>query len=98
MKILRLFKKTEEKENVKKPELTKAQSIAKEVAIELHKRRIHNLKIEVVKLRQELKTLETDFDMSRVDREKRSDTIIRRLALLQYEIDTRKETIQWLSS
>ena len=83
---------------MKKPELTRAQSIAKGVAIDSHKRRIYNLETEIESLRNRLEIVEADFDMPRTDREKESEVIIRRLTLLQYEIDIRKETVKWLSS
>jgi len=44
-----------------------------------------------------LEIVESNFDESRIKREKDSDTLIRRITLLKYEIEIREGLVKWLS-
>jgi hypothetical protein len=93
MKILNLFKKKEEPEQiqavVEKPNNT--------IAIEKHKKRIYNLNEEFEKLSHNLSENELDYQQTRTERERSSDLLIRRMAIIKYEIEIREGLIRWLS-
>ena len=59
--------------------------------------RISNLNDEFEELSSKLKEVESDFDSSKSKREKESDTVIRRMSILKYEIEIREGLVKWLS-
>ena len=95
MKLFKFIKK--DKKEPKRPKLTREQKLVKENAIRLHKIRINNLSEEFEELSTKLEKVESDFDMNRSKREKESDTIIRRMSILEYEIEIREGLVKWLS-
>ena len=100
MKLFSFIKKEEkepEKKEPEKPQLSREQKMVKENAIRLHKIKITNLNTELEELSTKLELIESDFDISQSKREKESDTIIRRISLLKYEIETREGLVKWLS-
>lgn len=86
-----------EKKEPEKPKLSREHQMAKENAIRLHKIRISNLSNEFEELSSMLEIVESNFDESRIKREKDSDTLIRRMTLLKYEIEIREGLVKWLS-
>lgn len=93
MKIIDLFKK-KEKPMVTMPVLQRSTI---NQAIDSHRRRISNLQEEVDDLSVTLRTISIDIAMPRSKKEKSSDTIIKRMAILKYEIGVREDLIKWLS-
>ena len=53
--------------------------------------------LEFEQLSAELENVESAFDVPKAKREKDSDTIIRRMSLLKYEIEIREGLVRWLS-
>jgi len=93
--IMKLFKrKSKEPE---REELSPNQKQAKEHAVMFHKKRIANLEEELVKISSELETSELDVSLTKNAREKLSDTAIRRMSIIKYEIEIREGLIKWLS-
>lgn len=95
MDLFKVFRR--KKEPIKRKELTAEQKIAKAVAIIKHRTRVANLNKELEQISNTLEMTELDFDSTKTEREKKSDTIIRRITLLKYEIDIREGLIKWLS-
>lgn len=95
MKLFNFLKK--EKKETPRPKLNREQQMVKENAIRLHKIRIENLNNEFEELSAKLEIVESDFDMNKTKREKDSDTLIRRMSLLKYEIEIREGLVKWLS-
>lgn len=95
MKLFKFIKK--DKKELERPKLTREQQLAKVNAVRLHKVRISNLNDEFEQLSTELEEIESNLDMSKTKREKDSDTIIRRMSLLKYEIEIREGLVKWLS-
>ena len=95
MKLFSMFKKKEEiKKEVK---LTENQKRDKESAIRRHKKRLDNLNEELLSLSNSLEMLESNYDMTKVEKEKESDNLIRRMSIIRYEIDIREGLVKWLS-
>ena len=97
MKLSRIFKRDKEKEEPKKMSLTQEQRISRAKAIKSHQVRIDNLGDELEQLSINLKYIEEDSNKSRIQKQKESDLIIRRMALIKYEIEIREGLIKWLS-
>lgn len=95
MKLFSFLKK--DKKEPERPKLNREQQMAKENAIRLHKIRISNLNDEFEELSAKLEEAESDFDMNKTKREKDSDTLIRRMSMLKYEIEIREGLVKWLS-
>ena len=95
MKLFSFLKK--DKEEAKRVKLSREHQMVKEGAIRLHKIRISNLNDEFEQLSTKLESVESDFDTTKSKREKDSDTIIRRMSLLKYEIEIREGLVKWLS-
>lgn len=95
MKLFNIFKK--QKEELKKVPLTDEQKISKTLAIERHKKRVINLNEEFEQLSNRLETLDLDTNLTKVEREKSSDSIIRRMSFIRYEVEIREGLIKWLS-
>ena len=87
------FKKKKEVKRI----LTGGQDVARKVAIVKHQNRVDNLLEELTQIHRNLKINEGDFDKTKNEREKISDTFIRKMTILQYEIDIREGLIKWLS-
>lgn len=95
MKLFDMFKT--KKESPERLSSSENHAVTRRSAVERHKKRIDNLNCELEQLFNELELTESNFDMVRNEREKRSDAIIRRIALIKYEIDVREELVKWLS-
>ena len=95
MKLLNFLKK--KKEVPKRPVLSKVHQMAKASAIFSHKNRVSNLNDEFKQLSLDLESIESDFDTPRTKKQKNTDTIIRRMSILKYEIEIREGLIKWLS-
>ena len=95
MKLLNFLKK--KKEEPKKPPLSKEHQMVKSQAIQSHRNRVTNLEREFEQLSLNLESIESDFDAPRSKKQKDSDTIIRRMSTLKYEIEIREGLIKWLS-
>lgn len=95
--MFKIFRKKEVKVIPKGPPLTKSQEAAKAVAISAHKTRTNNLNLELEQISEKLKLLESNFDIGRNDKEKASNAYIKRMTLIQYEINIREELVEWLS-
>ena len=91
------FIKKKEVKTTPKRELTREQSLSKASAIRSHKIRIDNLKDELNCMYEDLEAIESDFDSPRSKNSKISDTIIRRMTLIKYEIEIREGLVKWLS-
>jgi hypothetical protein len=89
------MKKKEEK--AVEVKLSDEQKSTRQYAISLHSRRIDNLKAEFSRLSLELEKVELDSTSPRQLREKNSDTLIRRMTIIEYEIKIREGLIRWLS-
>ena len=94
MRLLDFFKK---KELVKEKPLSKDQRRIKANAIESHRRRISNLGEEFEQLSIKLESLEEDFSITKTEKQKESDTLIRRMTLIRYEMEIREGLVKWLS-
>lgn len=92
--LSKLFKKEEKKEKRKE---SKADSLQRAIAITKHENRINNLDEELITLSSKLKENEGNFEIPKSAREKTSDTIIRRMTIIRYEIEIREGLIEWLS-
>jgi hypothetical protein len=95
MKLFSFLKK--DKKEPEKPRLNREQQMSKDNAIRLHKIRISNLNDEFEELASELEIVEANFDQPQAKRDKSSDTIIRRMSILKYEIEIREGLVKWLS-
>ena len=95
MKLFSFLRK--DKKEPERPKLNREQQMAKDGAIRQHKIRISNLSDEFEQLSAKLEVVESDFDVPKTKREKHSDTIIRRMSLLKYEIEIREGLVKWLS-
>ena len=71
--------------------------MSKSQAIQSHKNRIANLSDEIEQLTLDLESVESDFDVPKAKRHRDSDSTIRRMSLLKYEIEIREGLIKWLS-
>lgn len=95
MKLLSIFRKKEEEK-----ELIEARSPEQELSIShvirRHETRISNLKDEMEILSKTLKAIELDIEIPRAVKLKKSDTTIRRMTLIKYEIDIREDLLKWL--
>ena len=58
--------------------------------------RISNLTEEFEKLSRQLRSTELDLDVTKVEKVKLSDRLIRRMTLLKNEIDIREGLLKWL--
>ena len=94
MKLLDIFRRKEEPE-VKV--LTGNQRRAKLEAIESHKKRIANLRDEFELCSINLEFTEGNFDLPKMEKQKKSDRLICRMAMLRYEIEIREGLVKWLS-
>ena len=95
MKLFSFLKK--EKKEPERPQLNREQQMSKDNAIRLHKIRISNLNDEFEELASKLEIVEANFDQPQAKRDKSSDTIIRRMSLLKYDIEVREGLVKWLS-
>ena len=95
MKLLNFLKK--KKEVPKRPVLSKEHQMTKSHAIQSHRNRVINLEREFEQLSLDLESIESDFDAPRTKKQKESDTTIRRMSILKYEIEIREGLIKWLS-
>ena len=95
MKLFSFLKK--EKKEPERPQLNREQQMSKDNAIRLHKIRISNLNDEFEELASKLEIVEANFDQPQAKRDKSSDTIIRRMSILKYEIEIREGLVKWLS-
>lgn len=62
-----------------------------------HQKRVDNLRAELEVLESDLFTLEGDSDIVKSTKDKDSDSIIRRMVLIKYEVGIREDLIKWLS-
>lgn len=95
MKLLSVFKR--QKEEPKRRQLTDDQRFVKLHAIDNHEKRITNLNEEFERLSNKLENSSIDIAMTKIEREKFTDRIVRRMAIIRYEIDIRRELTKWLS-
>lgn len=95
MRLLNFLKRNKKEE--KKPVLSREHKLAKENAIKQHKIRISNLSDEFERLSADLEKVEGNLDIPQSQRTKESDTLIRRITLIRYEIEVREGLIKWLS-
>lgn len=93
MKIFDFLKKKEPA----RLQVSREQKITMRLAITSHKKRIENLGEEYKRLTKELGELELDVELTRNERQKLSDTKIRRMSLIRHEIEIREGQIKWLS-
>ena len=77
---------------------TEAQTKDIKTTAALYQHRIDNLNEELEKLSDLLCVSELDMSTSRALRTKQTDTIVRRMTLLRYEIDIREGLLKWLLS
>lgn len=94
MKLFKFLKK-EEKVEIEKPK--QLDRLAVDNAIRQHQGKIDNLNEELIELTNNLEFIELDFNAPKAKREKDSDTIIRRMSIIKYEIEIRKGLVKWLS-
>lgn len=67
------------------------------LAIIRHQKRIDNLAEELHQISKQLVFVESNPELTKNEREKQSDNLIRRITLIKYEIDIREDLIKWLS-
>ena len=89
MSLFKVFKGSDKRD-------TPEEKINKKNVKARHNNRISNLKNEYDVLSRKLKDVELDIDMSKNEKDKLSDRLIRRMTLLRYEINIREELVRWL--
>ena len=90
MNFLDLFKRE------KKTEDTLEEKTTKKIAKDRHSARVVNLRDELEQLSNALVETELSTAVTRSEKEKQSDKMIRRMALIRYEIDIREGLLKWL--
>lgn len=90
MSFLDLFKRE------KKTEDTLEEKTTKKIAKDRHSARVANLRDELEQLSNALVETELSTAVTRSEKEKQSDKMIRRMALIRYEIDIREGLLKWL--
>lgn len=84
----------------KEQEVKKAESLnqkANKKNIESrYRNRINNLKDEFEILSRQLKDLELGIEITKSEKDKQSERLIRRMTLLKHEIEIREGLIRWL--
>ena len=61
-----------------------------------HEKRINNLNAELETIMRDEKELESNLNITKVERDKTSNRLIRRMTLIKYEVGIREELLQWL--
>ena len=90
MSFLDLFKRE------KKTEDTLEEKTTKKIAKDRYSARVVNLRDELEQLSNALVETELSTAVTRSEKEKQSDKMIRRMALIRYEIDIREGLLKWL--
>lgn len=95
MKLFNFLKRN--KEEIRKPILSREHRLTKENAIRQHENRINNISEEFEVLSNKLEGIEGDFNIPQSSKAKESDSIIRKMSLIKYEIEIREGLVKWLS-
>jgi DNA polymerase sigma len=95
MGLLDIFKKSQKAGN--KRTITEDQAKAVKLAIDNHKVRVENLREHMTLLYNEIEHTHLDSNITANERNKKIYSLVRRVALTRYEIETREELIKWLS-
>lgn len=78
------------------PKLSPDQVISRRTINQRHVNRIKNLEEEFDSLSNELKEAEFNSNMTKVEREKLSDHLVRRMTFIKHEIEIRRGLLKWL--
>lgn len=100
MKLFSIFRKKKEKEEVleepKEVRISPEQELHNRNIVLKHEKRINNLNAELKTIMRDEKELESNLKITKVERDKTSNRLIRRMTLIKYEVGIREELLQWL--
>lgn len=94
MAIFGLKKKKQEEE--KETNIIAVKQRRDVVSSHRHEARVENLRNELVRLSNRLGLVEVDSIMTKTDKDKCIDSIVKRMTFIRYEIDIREGLLKWL--